>query len=372
MTDHHKYLVWLSSIEGLGTKKANRLLKTLKTPKSIFLADEVALEQTGFLTNQDVLNISKKKYKENLENLLEYNYKNNIKTLALEDEDYPNLLKNIYDPPFLLYYKGTMEKEQKILSIIGSRKATTYGLKMAGIIAQSLGKLGFTVVSGMAKGIDSMAHLACVEQKTTTWAVLGCGVDVVYPAENRRLMEKIIERGAVISEFAPKTKPLPYHFPMRNRIISGLSLGVIVIEAGEKSGSLITANLALEQGREVFALPGNVMSTRSVGTNKLIKDGAKMITGIDDILEELLLFDVKSKEEHHRKSQKDQEYKDLGKEERLIIEVLETEELHVDLIARKTGIRMSDLNAYLIVLQLNGLIEQLPGKIYCLSKNLTL
>ena len=370
MRDDYKYLLWLASIEGFMTIKANKLLDYFDSANSLYDADEIAFSETGFLTKNDIIKLTDNRYKKNLDRLIDIIYKKDIKLMSIFDDAYPEPLKNIYDPPFLIFYKGDMEYNEKSLAIVGSRKCTAYGIKTADVLSKKLGELGFTIVSGMARGIDSAAHNACVLDNFPTWAVLGCGIDIVYPPENRKLMEKITENGAVMSEFVPGTKPMPYNFPRRNRIISGLSLGVIVIEAGEKSGSLITANTALEQGREVFAVPGNLMNTKSVGTNKLIKDGAKIITGLDDILDELYLLDVDAKKNHFKNRQMQMQMENLRKEEKMIIECLEDEQMHIDAIAKKTKIPIKDLNSYLIILELNGMIEQLPGKIYCLVREL--
>jgi DNA processing protein len=368
MQEAHRYLLWLSSIEGLACAKANQLLEYFGSPKALYDADEVALEETGFLTRRDVLKITEKKYKERLGKSEDMVYQKNMKLISIHDEGYPELLKNIYDPPFLLYYKGQIQKNEKALAVVGARKCTTYGLKMAGVISQKLGELGFTIVSGLARGIDSAAHWACVEGGTRTIGVLGCGLDVVYPPENRRLADKMLEQGAIFSEFPPTTHPLPFHFPLRNRLISGISHGVIVIEAGEKSGSLITASQALEQGREVFALPGNVMSTKSTGTNQLIKDGAKMITGIQDILDELHLFLPDIEKDYDKQMKRKKQVFHLSEEEKKIVACLETEPLHVDVLLRQTGFSMKDLNACLMMLELQGVLESMPGKMYGLHK----
>ncbi|MCQ9208506.1 MAG: DNA-processing protein DprA [Omnitrophica bacterium] len=221
---------------------------------------------------------------------------NKFKTLRITDKDYPANLKHIYDPPATVYLKGELILEDNIaIAIVGSRRATPYGLKNAKSLAFELAARGITVVSGLARGIDSAAHRGALEAKGRTIAVLGSGLNVIYPHENERLAEEIAKSGAVISEFQQDVGPQRYHFPRRNRIISGLSLGVVVVEAAQKSGALITANCALEQGREVFALPGKIDSWTSRGTHDLIKQGAKLVESIEDIIEELEPLNLQKK-----------------------------------------------------------------------------
>jgi DNA processing protein len=305
MLDKYKYWVWLGSIPGVGAVKSKKLLEYFVEPYNIFTAKEMDLASLSFLTRADIANIINKEYKESVNKHIENILANNIEIITIEDESYPEYLKDIYDAPLILYIKGNIDKKDKYLAVVGSRRATTYGLNMAEVVSRELSKCGITVVSGMARGIDTYAHKGVLSVKGRTIAVLGCGLDIVYPYENKKLMENIIESGACISEFLPGTKPLSGNFPARNRIISGMSMGVIVIEAGEKSGSLITANFALEQGREVFALPGNVNSLNSTGTNRLIKEGAKMVTSLDDILEEIGAYFSDSYKDNFTKKLKD-------------------------------------------------------------------
>jgi len=214
--------------------------------------------------------------------------KTGINIVTCLDELYPKNLLNIYDRPPFLYVLGGLEQEDIPVAIVGSRHASTYGKYTTDRISRELALRGITIVSGMARGIDSCAHRGALAAKGRTIAVLGSGLDVIYPPENKNLFTAIAQNGAVVSEFPLGTQPLSYHFPARNRIISGLSYGIVVVEAGEKSGSLITARLAMEQGREVFAIPGTIDSASSRGTNSLIKQGAKLIDSIDDILEDIL------------------------------------------------------------------------------------
>ena len=219
--------------------------------------------------------------------IIDFVLKNRIGLLEIGNDDYPELLEKIHLPPPVLFYKGSKIKNLEFaIAVVGSRKYTTYGRDVAGYISKNLSGAGITVVSGLAAGIDSFAHMAAVKEKGGSIGVLGCGIDVVYPEENKFLYEKIPGNGAVITEFLPGTPPLKSNFPVRNRIISGLCSGVVVIEAGERSGAIITSEMALEQNREVFAIPGNIFNAASKGCHKLIKQGAKLVEKIDDILEE--------------------------------------------------------------------------------------
>lgn len=243
--------------------------------------------EAGKRNNHDPETDTQKRDKYGYLKVIDYMLKNKVELLCIGDRGYPDILKQIYSPPPLLFYKGNKIKEMEFgIAIVGSRKCTAYGREAASYISRNLSEIGITVVSGLALGIDSYAHKAAFEGKGGTIGVLGCGIDIVYPPENKLLYEEIILNGSIITEFFPATPPLKSNFPVRNRIISGLCRGVIVIEAGEKSGAVITCEMALKQNREVFAVPGNIFSPASRGCHKLIKSGAKLVERIDDILEE--------------------------------------------------------------------------------------
>ncbi len=369
MLNDLKYWVWLSSLPGIGSRRSYNLLQHFKSPKNIWNCSINDLRGLDFLSINNASKLLDSKYKDKVEIHLDNIVKNDIKIVTINDSYYPDYLKNIYDPPVVLYMKGTLQKNEKIVAVVGSRKATLYGLDIAEKISYELTKCGITVISGMARGVDSKAHRGALGAKGRTIAILGCGLDIVYPYENKSLRDEIVKNGAIISEYVPGIPPISRNFPARNRIISGMSLGVVVIEAGEKSGSLITANFALEQGREVFAVPGSVMSLNSKGTNKLIKDGAKIVTEIDDILEEIKIF--KDVDLFNKKNEivdmKNSKLKDLPREERIIAECLILKELHIDNLAAKTGLTIQEVNSLLIMMELDGIIEQMPGKIYKLK-----
>ena len=249
--------------------------------------------------------------------------------------------------------------------MVGSRVSTNYGIQIAERMGHKLASSGLTVVSGMARGVDSVAHWGAISGGGRTIAVLGCGVDVVYPPENRNLFAKILEQGAVLSEFPMGSPPEGGHFPKRNRIISGLSIGVVVVQASADSGSLITANFALEQGRDVFAIPGNVGVEGSRGTNRLIKDGAKMVESSEDILEEILPQWKRGKERVEEVKPRGPE---LTEEERALYEMLGENPLHIDVMIRESGFEPGKVSSLLLTLELKELISQWPGK--CFSKKM--
>ncbi len=282
-----------------------------------------------------------------------------IKIIKKSSRDYPSLLKEIHNAPKQLYVRGILPKSCDLnFAIVGTRSASDYGKTLAFKIAKELSELGFNIVSGLALGIDTKAHLGALEGTGKTIAVLGSAIDdnSIYPSENLKLVDKIINSGgAIISEYAPKTKSEIWFFPERNRIIAGLSRGVLVVEAPEKSGALITARLALEQNREVFAIPGSLFSKNSLGTNNLIKKGAKLVSSIDDILEELNLTDLKPKAMKVFEN-------NLSKEEMLILKTIEIEPLHVDKISEITKMPMNQILPTISMLEIQGIIKNIGGK----------
>ena len=280
-----------------------------------------------------------------------------IGQVKIGDKDYPELLNYIVNPPEKLYYSGDITIASKpSIAIVGARKATSYGKWAAYGFAKKLSEYGIVVVSGMAYGIDSYAHKGAVENQGTTIAVLGCGIDICYPDSNRVLRENILMEGLILSEYEPGVPPLPFRFPMRNRIISGLCIGTIIVEAGLNSGSLITAECAAEQGRNIYALPGNINSMYSFGTNKLIKDGATPLIAFDDIIDELGI---------KRQIPSSALKIEMGKDEREIYEhVLQSGETTTDSICRRIGKLPSDVNAMVTILEMKGLLQTALGKIF--------
>lgn len=280
--------------------------------------------------------------------------------ISIFDESYPEELKVIEDPPIVLYYKGDLNLlslDYKI-AVVGSRKTTSYGKWACQSFTKELAKLGFTIVSGLAAGIDSIAHDSSIREGARTIGVLGCGIDVIYPKRNRGLYEAMIPQDLILSEYPPGTEPYAFRFPERNRIISGLSKGVVVIEAQEQSGSLITAHIALDQGKDVFALPGNINSLFSRGTNLLIKDGARPLLSIEDIIEELGSPSL---------LEKNKDSLDLSNEERSIVDILSEGPSHIDILVYRTRLPVDVLSYILTGMELKGIVDEIEGNVFSLS-----
>ena len=282
--ENKRYWIWLSLIKNLGSKRKLRLLELYKTPEEIYKLTKEELVNINGIGEAIAKEIIISKNEKILNDHIKYMNENNIKIININEREYPQALKEIYDPPISLYVKGNIEKlNNKNIGIVGCRECTTYGKKSAEYFSYNLSKQNINIVSGLAKGIDSYAHLGSLNTGNTI-AVLGNGLDMIYPKENLELANEIIKRGGtIISEYPCGTKPDKMKFPARNRIISGISSGIIVIEAKEKSGTLITVDFALEQGRDVFVVPGNINSINSVGTNDLIKQGAMLITTYEEV-----------------------------------------------------------------------------------------
>ena len=282
--ENKRYWIWLSLIKNLGSKRKLKLLELYKNPEGIYKLTKEELININGIGEAIANDIIISKNEKILNYHIKYMKENNIKIININESEYPQALKKIYDPPISLYVKGNIEKlNNKNIGIVGCRECTTYGKKSAEYFSYNLSKQNINIVSGLAKGIDSYAHLGSLNTGNTI-AVLGNGLDMIYPKENLELANEIIKRGGtIISEYPCGTKPDKMKFPARNRIISGISSGIIVIEAKEKSGTLITVDFALEQGKDVFVVPGNINSINSVGTNDLIKQGARLVTTYEDI-----------------------------------------------------------------------------------------
>ena len=355
-------LIALNLVKGLGSIKIKALLEHFKSALNVFGASSGELKKIEGISSKIVSAIAKIKNSREFKEELELIEKNNIKAITINDENYPKNLKEIYDPPIVLYVKGDiLACDDTAVGIVGSRRASYYGLSFAERIAYELSNLGITVVSGMARGIDTKAHRGVLRAKGRTLAVLGSGLNNIYPPENKRLSEEITQFGAVVSEFPLNTKPLAGNFPRRNRIISGLSLGIVVVEAARNSGALITARLGLEQGREIFSVPGRVDSRISYGTNQLIREGAKLLNSIDDILEELK---PRLKEKLQSKEDETLVPKRLNEIETSIYSSLTTEPMHVEEIVKGSNLELSTTLSYLLQLELKGLIRKLPGELF--------
>lgn len=285
--ENKKYWLWFSLIKGLGSKKKQELLKIYKTPQIIYNLKREELLKVNVIGENSIKNILDDTIKKCINKHMEYMLNNQIDMITIYDKEYPQILKQIYDFPVCLYIKGNKEiLNNESIAIIGCREASQYGIKAAKYFAYNLARNNINIVSGLARGIDSYAHIGSICAKGKTIAIVGNGLDTVYPKENLELSKKIIEdNGAIISEYPLGTKPEKMNFVARNRIISGLCSKIIVIEAKEKSGTLLTVDFALEQGRDVYVVPGNINSINSVGTNELLKNGAKVATTYIDVLD---------------------------------------------------------------------------------------
>ncbi len=352
-----RYWIGLSMVHDIGPVTSRKLLASFGNPEDIFKADTDRLMSVKGISRERVENIRKFSQWDEVEKHLGVMEKNGIEAVPYQDACYPEVLKNVEDAPVVLYMKGKYHPDDRFaIGVVGSRKHTAYGEAVTQRIAGELSAAGFTVVSGLARGIDTLSHKSALAAGGRTIAVLGSGPDVCYPAENRGLAERIAYSGSVISEFLPGTLPNKENFPRRNRLISGLSLGILVVEATDNSGSLITAGYALEQNKEVFAVPGNITSRNSEGTNKLIKQGAKIVLKTDDIIEELAPV-LKG---YIRIKQK--ECSLLIGEESSLCTVLSREPKHVDLISRESGLSVNQLLNLLLSLELKGIVKQASGK----------
>lgn len=347
-------LIALNMVEGVGSVRTRALLRGFGSFEKVFKAnaDEISgIKEIGPIIGARLLQAIRHI---DLKKEMDLINRNGVKVITFLDKDYPENLKNIYDPPVVLYVKGSiLPGDNLTVAIVGSRLASFYGLQTAERLGYELASHGVTVVSGLARGVDASSHKGALKAKGRTLAILGSGLANVYPEENLRLAEKISESGAVISEFPMATIPDRGNFPKRNRIISGLSLGVVCVEAAEKSGALITCDYALEQGREVFAVPGKVDSATSKGANKLIKQGAKLAQGIEDILEELNLFT--SGVEQEKSSI-------LDKNENLVYTLLSSDPKYIDDICLESGIGLNRIAGILLSLEIRKFAKQLPGK----------
>ncbi|TGE31197.1 DNA-processing protein DprA [Desulfosporosinus sp. Sb-LF] len=295
--------------------------------------------------------------------------KQGIRMITPDEPGYPSLLAELADAPPLLYYRGHLKGNSEVLAIVGSRQATAYGKSAAKALARDAVAREIVIASGLARGIDTAAHQGALDSGGVTWAFLGCGLDRIYPAENQRLAEDILEKGALISEFAPGSPPNAAHFPARNRLISGCSRGVVVVEAAERSGALITVDFALEQGREVFAVPGPIFSPMSRGPHHLLRQGAKIVEGIEDICNELPKWSIHVDRNSLTKEPLSEELEfPVGIEHNLILQQLSDVPLHIDQIAIHSTMPVSSISLALLELQLGGKITQLPGQHYVLAR----
>ena len=389
-----RYWIWLTTIPDLSVRAQLRLLDAFDSPKEVFLADQEALDQVEGLTQRERQQLKRRDLRR-ADRVLEDCRQERIHILTMQDAAYPERLRQIADPPLVLYVRGNLPflDELPTIAIVGTRKASAYGIKVATRLGQEITSYGGCVVTGMALGVDGAAARGALLAGKPCVGVLGTAIDVNYPAANSLLIDDVASAGAVISEFPPLYPTKPENFPRRNRIISGLSCGACIVEAPVRSGALITANLALEQGRDVFAVPGNIDSPNSTGTNALIRDGAKAITGAQDILSEYeglypgrIQYDTElysppkrtEKAPVSAKTEIDKPqtipYSDLEsrlteytEDHRALLRCISRGESHVDEMAASTGFSAAKVLACMTVLTIRGAVKPLPGKRYSLN-----
>jgi DNA processing protein len=369
--------LWLVLTPEIGPRRGKSLLERFKTPKAILEASLDGIAEVENIGTGIARKIAESRKKIDLTRQIKLIEKNDVTLIPLDSESYPANLKAIYDPPLVLFVKGEiLAQDYFSIAIVGTRMSSFYGRTMAEKLSSQLAGKGFTIVSGGARGIDTFSHQSALKMNGRTMAVLGCGLDITYPPDNKKLFLEISERGALISEFPLSARPDKQNFPMRNRIISGLSLGVVVIEAPLKSGALITVTHAAEQGREVFSVPGHADSFVSKGTNNLLREGAKLVEDADDIIEELepiLRSKIKELKANQPELAQGKEISikpqshvalglDLGDEEGQVFNLISEQAVQLDELVEKTNMDIPRISAILLRLQMKRLVRHLPGR----------
>jgi DNA processing protein len=364
LDDRVRYWIGFSKVQGIGPVRLRHLLDYFGSIESAWKAEPGELRAVG-LDKRSVTNLVKTRSKVDLENELNRLDKLKVTVITWEDPDYPDLLNKISDPPPVLYIRGSIvPQDEWALAVVGTRRATAYGKECTRLLVSDMARAGVTIVSGLAYGIDTEAHWATIKAGGRTLAVLGSGVDVIYPAENRKLAGQIIEQGALITEYPLGTRPDAGNFPRRNRIISGLSLGVLFVEGGLKSGAHITADYALDQGREVFAVPGSILRQSGSGPNYLIQNGAKLVSKANDILEELNLTQIVQHVEAR-------EIIPDNETEAVLLNQLSLEPTHADELGHTTGLTAAQVASTLTLMELKGMVRQVGAMNYVLARELT-
>jgi DNA processing protein len=357
-----KYWVGFSSVPGIGRVRLGQLESHFGDLGRAWRASPGELKRAG-LDNQAMRAVTAWRDKIDPDLEMEKIDRLSVRVFTCNDEEYPRRLKEIYDFPPVLYVRGTLLPDEWCVAVVGTRRATVYGRQVTEEMTADLARCQITIVSGLARGVDTVAHRAALEAGGRTLAVFACGLDMVYPPENEKLARDIMERGAIISEYPLGTRPRAENFPRRNRILSGLSLGVLVTEAGETSGALITAGNAIEQNREVFAVPGSVLSPASRGTNRLIQEGAKLVRGYTDVLEELNLTTVARQMEMR-------EVLPESATEAVLLKELGAEPAHIDEVCRRSGLPAATVSGALAMMELKGLVRQVGAMNYVLAREL--
>jgi DNA processing protein len=356
-----KYWIAFSIVRGVGPVRFRALLDHFGSAERAWQASSEELAAAG-LDRRSLKNLMQARSRLDLDREMARIASIPARAITWESAEYPRLLREIPDAPPVLYIRGRLtEEDEWAIAVVGTRRASAYGRQVTHRLTEALARSGLTVVSGLARGIDSEAHLAALESGGRTIAVLGCGIDQVYPPENRKLAERVVAQGAVITDYPVGTKPEAGNFPPRNRIISGLSLGVLITEAGTRSGARITADYAAEHGRDVFAVPGSILSYASAGTNALIQDGAKLVIKPDDILEELNLMMVAEQAEARQ-------VLPANATEASLLSRLSTEPTHVDELRQLVGLPISDVTSALALMELKGMVRQAGGMRYVIAR----
>jgi len=361
VVDELAYWVGFNKVLGIGPARLRALLEFFGAIAEAWHADASSYQEVG-LDRRSISNLLAARTSLDLAGELERLERAGVSVLTWDSSDYPINLRNIYDPPPVIYVKGELLPEDDwAVAVVGTRHASVYGKEAARQLAADLAQNGVTVVSGLAAGIDAVAHQAALDAGGRTLAVLGSGVDVIYPEQNRRLAEQLVDHGALLSEYPLGTRPERSNFPPRNRLISGLSLGTVVVEAGARSGALITSDFAAEQGREVFAVPGSIFQRSCEGTNRLIQDGAKAVLVVNDVLEELNLSQITQQAEVRATVP-------TTPVERAVLDLLSAEPTHVDELGRAADLPAPTVSSTLALLELKGLARQVGSMSYVLAR----
>jgi DNA processing protein len=356
-----RYWVGFNKVTGIGAVRLQALLDRFGDVETAWKASAQDLRSAG-LDERSVENLLRARSELRLDAEMEKLARCHVQVITWSDANYPRNLREVYAPPPILYVRGEIvAQDEYAVAVVGTRRASVYGKEAARMIAEGLAQAGVTVVSGLAMGIDSVAHQVCIEAGGRTIAVLGCGVDVTYPAQNARLAAQIVEQGALVSEYALGSRPDARNFPPRNRIISGLSLGTVVVEADMGSGARITADFACEQGRDVFAVPGNIFARGCQGTNRLIQEGAKMVCSVSDILEELNLTMVGEQAQLRAAIPE-------NPTEAALLAHLSAEPVHVDELGRAVGLPIAQVSSTLALMELKGMVRQVGGMNFVLAR----
>jgi len=355
--DPKAYWVGFNLVKGIGAVRLKQILDFYGSLETAWESPASGLVSAG-LPQKTVEKFIQVKAQVDLERIMDRIASENILVMTWEDPNYPRRLKEINQAPPVLYIKGCINVEDDwAVAVVGTRRVTPYGRQVAAEIARFLAQNGVTVVSGLARGVDAISHQAALQSGGRTIAVLGSGVDVIYPPEHRKLAAEIARQGAIVSDYPVGTQPDGINFPPRNRIISGLSLATVVVEAGERSGALITAEFAVEQGRDVFAVPGSILTPQSEGTNRLIEQGARPLLKMTEILDSLKLEQIPEKQAARKQNP-------LNPAEKKLLDHLSQEPVHIDELCELTGLPIHDLSATLTMMELKGLVSQVGGMNY--------